>query len=150
MTKRDWTKARHARLAREYIEIAQTGTRADIKRWWREIGHELELPVIDPNEYKDWVKQREAADRFRDFRHEFVNLLNVLRRYRQDLEGDALLAIIFSEYQKLLKDFLNGPQVFDPDGFPELQDAISFFKLHRLRRTSNGEVTETWGTSVQS
>jgi hypothetical protein len=141
----NWDRARASKLAKEYLELPQTGTFADQKRWYRDVGHLIGIDKIDPIEHKKWVEGRRKADALRAFLKEISLVHNFLRTNFSELQTSPLLRIVFNDYQNALRQFLNCSHDFHFEEFPELVDAISFFKLKQLARFAGAQRTVFWG-----
>lgn len=145
----NWDRARARKLAKEYLELPQTGTFTDQKRWYKEIGHFIGIEKIDPIEHKRWVDDRKKADALRAFLKEINLVHNFLEANAKELQICPLLGILFKDYQNALRQFLNSSSDFKFDEFPEIVHAISFFKLKQLARFSGVERTIFWGVEPQ-
>jgi hypothetical protein len=141
----NWDRARANKLAKEYLELPQTGTFADQKRWYRDVGHFIGIEKIDPIEHKRWVDDRKKADALRTFLKEVTLVHHFLLANLPELQGCPLLRIVFNDYQNALRQFLNCSHDFRFEEFPELVHAISFFKLKQLARFSGAQRTVFWG-----
>jgi hypothetical protein len=132
----NWDRTRASKLAKEYLDFPQAGSLNDQKRWYRECGSFLKLDRIDPTEYIGLVKNRKTADARRNFQREIIKVQKFLHYNFQELNSSDLLNIIFKDYQRALRDFLDNDPTFQIDHFPDIVAAIQFFKLKRVQLAS--------------
>jgi hypothetical protein len=145
----NWDRARARQLAKEYMELPQTGTFTDQKRWYKEIGHFIGIAKIDPIAHKRWVDDRKQADALRAFLKEIKLVHNFLEANAKELQTCPLLGILFKDYQNALRQFLNNSSDFKFDEFPEIVHAIGFFRLRQLARFSRLQRKIFWGVEPQ-